>query len=94
MLMIKINDEHNVTDFTFLIFFYRTTGSGNPGSKSPAGGTSGEPRTPVAGPQNKQLQNVKGDHPSVCNNFSPPKKLCIDSTFTTLEIYQHLLTTF
>ncbi|XP_051167354.1 synaptotagmin-7 isoform X2 [Leptopilina boulardi] len=41
-----------------------TTGSGNPGSKSPAGGTSGEPRTPVAGPQNKQLQNVKGDHPS------------------------------
>ena len=60
--------------------FYRTTGS--PGSKSPAGGSSGpgagggggggsgaggigEPRTPTAGAQNKQLQNVKGDHPSV-----------------------------
>lgn len=49
-------------------FIFRTTGSGNPGSKSPAGGTSGEPRTPVAGPQNKQLQNVKGDHPSVSSN--------------------------
>lgn len=51
--------------------------TGNPGSKSPAGGSGGpgsgggapgggaEPRTPTAGPQNKQLQNVKGDHPSM-----------------------------
>ncbi|XP_015178475.1 PREDICTED: synaptotagmin-7 [Polistes dominula] len=62
--------------------------TGNPASKSPAGGSAGptssagasaavaapgsasnvgpssEPRTPTAGPQNKQLQNVKGDHPS------------------------------
>ncbi|XP_015122221.1 synaptotagmin-7 isoform X2 [Diachasma alloeum] len=52
--------------------------TGNPGSKSPAGGSGGtggagggsgvggggEPRTPTAGPQNKQLANVKGDHPS------------------------------
>lgn len=56
----------------------RTTGS--PGSKSPGGPSSGtatgssgaasgpgaEPRTPTAGgAQNKQLQNVKGEHPSV-----------------------------
>ncbi|CAL7946737.1 unnamed protein product [Xylocopa violacea] len=33
------------------------------GAGSAAGGT-GEPRTPSAGPQNKQLQNVKGEHPS------------------------------
>ncbi|XP_011299534.1 synaptotagmin-7 isoform X1 [Fopius arisanus] len=52
--------------------------TGNAGSKSPAGGSGGtggagggsgvggggEPRTPTAGPQNKQLANVKGDHPS------------------------------
>ncbi|KAF7398426.1 hypothetical protein HZH66_006323 [Vespula vulgaris] len=34
-----------------------------PGSASNVG-PSAEPRTPTAGPQNKQLQNVKGDHPS------------------------------
>lgn len=28
-------------------------------------GSVAEPRTPTAGVQNKQLQNVKGDHPSV-----------------------------
>ncbi|XP_011255089.1 synaptotagmin-7 isoform X2 [Camponotus floridanus] len=51
-------------------------GSGGPASGGgAAGGTaapgsgasnvgSGEPRTPTAGPQNKQLQNVKGEHPS------------------------------
>ena len=63
------------------MLFFRTTG--NPGSKSPAGasggpgggggsvvgGGVGEPRTPTAGPQNKQLQNVKGEHPSVCTNL-------------------------
>ncbi|XP_012288340.1 synaptotagmin-7 isoform X2 [Orussus abietinus] len=49
--------------------------TGSPGSKSPASGSGGpaaggpgpggEPRTPTAGPQNKQLQNVKGgEHPS------------------------------
>lgn len=32
-------------------------------------GSSGEPRTPIAGLQNKQLQNVK-DHPSVCIKLS------------------------
>ncbi|XP_076280190.1 synaptotagmin 7 isoform X4 [Lasioglossum baleicum] len=40
---------------------------GNPASGSSAGtmvGGAGEPRTPTAGAQNKQLQNVKGDHPS------------------------------
>lgn len=35
-----------------------------PGSASNVG-ASAEPRTPTTGPQNKQLQNVKGDHPSV-----------------------------
>ncbi|KYQ54964.1 Synaptotagmin-7 [Trachymyrmex zeteki] len=50
------------------------------GSGGPAGGVAGataapgsgasnagsvEPRTPTTGPQNKQLQNVKGEHPSV-----------------------------
>ncbi|KAI4504252.1 hypothetical protein M0802_000723 [Mischocyttarus mexicanus] len=69
--------------------YYTTRTTGNPASKSPAGGSAGpassagassaavvapgsasnvgsstEPRTPTAGPQNKQLQNVKGDHPS------------------------------
>ncbi|XP_023245877.1 synaptotagmin-7 isoform X1 [Copidosoma floridanum] len=54
--------------------------TGSPGSKSPAGvsggpasatgssgtavGPGGEPRTPTTGPQNKQLANVKGEHPS------------------------------
>ncbi|XP_070163969.1 LOW QUALITY PROTEIN: synaptotagmin-7 [Polyergus mexicanus] len=37
-------------------------GTAVPGSTSNAG--SAEPRTPTAGPQNKQLQNVKGEHPS------------------------------
>ncbi|XP_078047851.1 synaptotagmin 7 isoform X8 [Augochlora pura] len=40
---------------------------GNPVSGSSAGSMvagAGEPRTPTAGAQNKQLQNVKGDHPS------------------------------
>jgi len=35
-----------------------------PGSGASNAG-SAEPRTPTAGPQNKQLQNVKGEHPSV-----------------------------
>ncbi|XP_015435417.1 PREDICTED: synaptotagmin-7 [Dufourea novaeangliae] len=43
------------------------TASGNTvsgsGASSLASGTA-EPRTPTAGAQNKQLQNVKGDHPS------------------------------
>ncbi|XP_016836480.1 synaptotagmin-7 isoform X5 [Nasonia vitripennis] len=51
--------------------------SGGPASATGSSGTSagnasgaavgpgGEPRTPTAGPQNKQLQNVKGEHPSV-----------------------------
>ncbi|KAH0954220.1 hypothetical protein HN011_001369 [Eciton burchellii] len=48
-------------------------GSGGPASgagatSAPGSGTSNagsaEPRTPTAGPQNKQLQNVKGEHPS------------------------------
>ncbi|XP_067206136.1 synaptotagmin-7 isoform X2 [Linepithema humile] len=34
-----------------------------PGSGASNAG-SAEPRTPTAGPQNKQLQNVKGEHPS------------------------------
>ncbi|XP_011701204.1 PREDICTED: synaptotagmin-7 [Wasmannia auropunctata] len=34
-----------------------------PGSGASNAG-SAEPRTPTTGPQNKQLQNVKGDHPS------------------------------
>ncbi|XP_032668901.1 synaptotagmin-7 isoform X2 [Odontomachus brunneus] len=50
------------------------SGSGGPTSggagatAAPGGGASNagsaEPRTPNAGPQNKQLQNVKGEHPS------------------------------
>lgn len=36
-----------------------------PGSGASNVGGSGEPRTPTTGPQNKQLQNVKGEHPSV-----------------------------
>ncbi|XP_014489022.1 PREDICTED: synaptotagmin-7 isoform X2 [Dinoponera quadriceps] len=50
------------------------SGSGGPASAgagataTPGGGASNagsaEPRTPTAGPQNKQLQNVKGEHPS------------------------------
>lgn len=35
-----------------------------PGSGASNAG-SAEPRTPTTGPQNKQLQNVKGEHPSV-----------------------------
>ncbi|XP_025153939.1 synaptotagmin-7 isoform X2 [Harpegnathos saltator] len=43
--------------------------SGGAGATAaPGGGASNagsaEPRTPTAGPQNKQLQNVKGEHPS------------------------------
>ncbi|CAK9799508.1 SYT7 [Anthophora plagiata] len=38
-------------------------GANAAGSASGPGG-AGEPRTPTAGAQNKQLQNVKGDHPS------------------------------
>ncbi|KAF7988342.1 hypothetical protein HCN44_000915 [Aphidius gifuensis] len=43
--------------------------TGSPGSKSPAGGSGGtggvsDPRSPNSGLQNKQLTNVKGDHPS------------------------------
>ncbi|XP_029667500.1 synaptotagmin-7 isoform X2 [Formica exsecta] len=38
-------------------------GTAAPGSGASNAG-SAEPRTPTAGPQNKQLQNVKGEHPS------------------------------
>lgn len=53
------------------------SGSGGPASAGGAAGATAapssgasnaagaEPRTPTAGPQNKQLQNVKGEHPSV-----------------------------
>lgn len=61
-------------------FIHRTTGSpgskspagvsgglasATSSSSSQVVGPGGEPRTPTAGPQNKQLANVKGDHPSV-----------------------------
>lgn len=56
------------------------SGSGGPASggagatAAPGGGASNagsaEPRTPTAGPQNKQLQNVKGEHPSVSRSRS------------------------
>ncbi|XP_014228313.1 synaptotagmin-7 isoform X5 [Trichogramma pretiosum] len=38
--------------------------SGGANASGAATGPGGEPRTPTAGPQNKQLQNVKGEHPS------------------------------
>ena len=52
---------------TVLLCLCRTAGT--PGSKSPAGSGGAcssvpEVKTPTA-PQNKALQNVKGEHPSV-----------------------------
>ena len=44
-----------------------TSGIGAGVNAASLGGTGSvvEPRTPTAGVQNKQLENVKGDHPSV-----------------------------
>ena len=66
-------------------------GSGGPASgvagatAAPGSGASNagsvEPRTPTAGPQNKQLQNVKGEHPSV----SPLKFILIFDAMTRIS---------
>ena len=64
--------------------------AGTPGSKSPAGSGGAcssvpEVKTPTA-PQNKALQNVKGEHPSVRPFVD---SLCLNSTENSAQRANH-----